>query len=85
MTGSKEAEPSEAACKQRFLETCELSGVSDPHRQTIWEAIESHYSTSECPLQHVMHVEPLVQCLFCASKPEAAAALNTAWVLFLPH
>lgn len=29
---------------ERFLETCQLSGVGEPHRETIWTQLQLHYT-----------------------------------------
>ncbi|KAF6260265.1 hypothetical protein COO60DRAFT_1700389 [Scenedesmus sp. NREL 46B-D3] len=68
MSGVKEAEPAEAACRQRFLRTCELCGVSDSHRHTIWEAIVSHYSASNRHYHNLAHLMCMFDFIKRASK-----------------
>uniref|UniRef100_A0A383VZB4 HD domain-containing protein n=1 Tax=Tetradesmus obliquus TaxID=3088 RepID=A0A383VZB4_TETOB len=84
MSDIKEEQLVEAACRQRFLETCELSGVSDPHRQTIWEIIISHYSAGNRHYHNLAHLMCMFDFVKRASKAgialvDAAAVEWAVW------
>lgn len=53
---------------ERFLETCQLSGVVEPHREQIWTVIQQNYTDASRVYHNLEHVMSLFEFIRFATK-----------------